>query len=155
MVEGVDEGNIIRTANGVVPEGKTRETMTAIEVENAIQEPFFATMAGVLRQVEEGDEGRVQVHASGRDSWGSRPLRDDERTLKDDMDVEEVMRLGRALEGLPIRPLVRFDGGLYHVMRLTRMGEEDRKPVGTQKRIGLDLIQYFKGGAVRMAVRKI
>ena len=99
MVEGVDEGNIIRTADRVVPEGKTRETMTAIEVENAIQEAFFASMDGVLRQVEDGDQGRAQVHASGRDFRGSRPLRDDERTLKDDMNVEEVMRLGRALEG--------------------------------------------------------
>ena len=71
------------------------------------------------------------------------------------MDVEEVMRLGRALEGLPTRPLVRFSGGLYYVIRLTQIAEEDLKSVGTQKRIGLDLIQYFQGGAVRMAIRKI
>ena len=68
MVEGMDEGNIIRTVDRVVPEGKTRKTMTAIEVENVLQEAFFASMEGVLQQVEEGDEGRVQVHACSRES---------------------------------------------------------------------------------------
>ena len=155
MVEEVDQGNIIQEVEIAVPKDKRREMITAAEIESASNKACFASIHGVLELVEEGYEGQAQENASKGDAWALRPLSDDERTLKDDMDVEEVMRLGRALEGFPTRPLLRFNGGLYYIMRLTRLKEDGLKPTGTQKRVGSDLIQHFKGGAVRMAIRKV
>lgn len=155
MVGGVDRGNIIKEFAMEVSGGKTRETLTAADVEDAAHEAGVASLDGVLALVEEGYKGQAQAHAAEESAWGSRPLSDDERTIKDAMEVEEVMRLGRALEGSPTRPLLRFSNGLYLVMRMTRLKEEDVKPDGTQKRVGTDVIQHFKGGCVRMAIHKV
>ena len=155
MVEDIDRGNIIQEVEMSIPKGKTRETITAAEIGNAANEACFVSIDGVLDLVEQGYEGRAQEDASKGNAWGSRPLNDEERTLRDDMHVEEVMRLGRALEGSPMRPLLRFNDGLYYVMRLIHQAEEDVKLVGTQKRIGSDVIRHFPGGAVRMAIRKV
>ncbi|KAL6717845.1 hypothetical protein ACLMJK_003930 [Lecanora helva] len=157
MVEEVDRGNVIKEFEMEVPEGKTRETLTHADVEEMAHDSGVAALDGVLALAEEGYEGQAQTKAppGQENASGSRPLSDDERTVKVDMDAEGVMRLGRALGGSPTRPLLRFNDGLYFVMRLNRLREEDAQPIGTQKRVGTDVIQYFKGGCVRMAIRKI
>ena len=157
MVSEVDRGNVIKEFEMELPTGKTRETLTYAEMEDIAHNAGVSALNGVLDAVEGGFEGQAQgqANAGSEDTWGSRPLTDDERTIKDDMDVEEVMRLGRALEGSPASVLLRFNDGLYFVPRLTRLREEDTQPVGTQKRVGTDVVQHFKGGCVKMAIRKI
>ncbi|KAL8771486.1 MAG: hypothetical protein Q9209_003156 [Squamulea sp. 1 TL-2023] len=155
MVEELDRGNIIKEIEMALPGDKTRETLTAAEVEDILVGAGLTALDGVLDLVEKGYEGRAQEVAGMENAWGSRPLSDDERTITDDMGVEDVLRLGRALEGSPTRPLLRFNDGLYYITRLTQLKEEDVQFEGTQKRVGTDLIQRFKGGYVRMAIRKV
>ena len=155
MVEEVDRGDVIKEFEMELPAGKTRETLTGAEMEDLAQTTGVVLLDDVLDLVGKGYKGRAQEPGDDETLPGSRPLTDDERTIKDDMDVEEVMRLGRALEGSPSRPLFRFDNNLYYVTRLTRLSE-DVAPIGSaQKRVGTSVIQQFKGGCVNMAIRKV
>ena len=89
------------------------------------------------------------------------PLSDQERTIRSDMSAEDVLRLNRALDGSPFKPLVHVDGRLFCVIRLSKAKTDDtsddqKHPVGFQKRSGSNVFQVFEGGgALNMAIRAI
>ena len=153
MAEGMDQGPIIWEVEMTLPAGVSRGTMTTADIENAATEACFSSIESVLKLVEDGQAGVEQGPGGEVDSWAARYMTDHERTIKDEMSLEEVLRLSRAVGAT--KPFVKFSGGLYHVLRMSRLEVEDAKPEGTQERMGLDIIQYFKDGAIRMTIRKI
>ena len=153
MVSEIDRGNIIKEFEMTLPRGKTRETLTHADVDSMAHESGIASLNDILDLVEKGFEGQPQELAGNEDAWGSRPLNDAERTIRHDMNVDQVMRLCRALEGSPTRPLLHFNNGLYYVMRSTI--EAGVQPESSQKRVGTDVVQRFSDGCVRMAIRKV
>ena len=155
MVKGFDEGPVIYELEMPVPPGKTRDTVTATDISHAGNDCFFQSLYIVLDLVEDGYEGKAQDMSSSGDLWAGRIMTDDERTVKADMSIEEVMKLARAFDGPGLKPLLKFNGDLYYALRLARLEGEEPTSVGTQKRVGMDLIQHFHGGAVKMAIRKV
>ena len=125
------------------------------------KDAFFASLHGCLDLVETGHPGTPQdmLQTVGP---GATPLSDQERTIRSDISVEEVLRLNRALDGSPIKPLIHVDGRLFCVVRISKAktdytcDDDQKHPVGFQRRFGPNIFQVFEGGgALNMAIRAI
>ena len=154
MVEKVDHGPIIQELEIRLPEGKDRDTATGGDILNASKETFFASLDCSLDLVENGHLG-TQQKVEATSGPGATYLSDEERTMRGDMTVDEVLRLHRALSGTLVKPLLQFDGRLYYVIRMSKVEDEDSGDLGSQKRVGSHVVQVFQGGTLKMGIRKV
>ena len=154
MVAKVDHGPIIQNVEIRLLEGKDRDTATGGDILNASKETFFTSFNSCLDLVESGHPGAPQSTLVSS-SPGATLLSDEERTIRGDMTVEEALRLNQALDGTLMKPLLQFDGRLYYVIRVSKVIDEGHRHLGSQKRVGSNVLQVFQGGALKMEIRKI
>lgn len=175
--------------------GEISAEPTEAELDHVYDEAFLDSIDEALELVESGFEGIEQDELRNprlpvpTDNDG-RQLTDEERTITDDMDAEAVLRLYRATGKAPRPALLRHEGRLYHIVRVTKVADEsavlkdlrkapveddlyDKKSMRTtgercdneslkknydfpvRKRIGMNIFQNFKGGALSLSIRRV
>lgn len=156
MVPGVDQGPIIKSER-LQFRSRPLETLTSAMLEREAAAAMLGALDEVVALVEEGYPGTPQPCRAQSDKMDARTLTDEERTITEDMAVEEVLRLFRAIGDSEYPPLIRFQDGLYAVKGATRNDADDgvQEEPGTAKRCGLSLRFSCIGGSLMFSLRKL
>lgn len=161
MVPEIDRGPVIKTEVVKIRSG-TEQGMTSSMLEREAAAAMLGALDEVVALVEQGHGGRPQTPIAEGDVRAASPvaariLTDEERMITEDMTVDEVMRLFRAIGGTELPPLIRTKDGMYAIKEAARVPDLDeiQHEPGSAQRSGLALRYSCVGGSLMLSLRKL